>query len=122
MARVQITVSDEDRDRFVQQAQSEGLSLSAWLRLAAYERLGERKPSPLFNSTEELEAFFDMRDTLEGPALEPEWEEHLEVICESRRKMLDPRDLCHLASCRRRDVREIKTFDNAFDAVAATLR
>ncbi len=66
MARVQITVSDEDRDRFVQQAQSEGLSLSAWLRLAAYERLGERKPSPLFNSTKELEAFFDTRDTLEG--------------------------------------------------------
>ena len=35
---------------------------------------------------------------------------------------LAPRDLCHLASCRRRGIREIKTFDKAFDAVASTLR
>ena len=29
---------------------------------------------------------------------------------------LQARDLCHLASCRRRDVREIKTFDQTFAA------
>ena len=30
---------------------------------------------------------------------------------------LQARDLCHLASCRRRDVRDIKTFDQTFAAV-----
>ncbi len=35
---------------------------------------------------------------------------------------LAPRDLCHLANCRRRGIREIKTFDRAFDAVVSTLR
>ena len=30
---------------------------------------------------------------------------------------LSPRDLCHLASCRRRGVSEIKTFDHALRAV-----
>ena len=31
---------------------------------------------------------------------------------------LQARDLCHLASCRRRGVREIKTFDQAFATVS----
>ena len=31
---------------------------------------------------------------------------------------LSPRDLCHLSSCRRRGVSEIKTFDRALQAVA----
>ena len=33
---------------------------------------------------------------------------------------LQARDLCHLASCRRRGVREIKTFDQAFAAISGT--
>lgn len=33
---------------------------------------------------------------------------------------LSPRDLCHLASCRRRGVSEIKTFDHALRAVSDT--
>jgi len=35
-----------------------------------------------------------------------------------RYPQLSARDLCHLASCRRRGVREIKTFDRGLDAVA----
>jgi predicted nucleic acid-binding protein len=31
---------------------------------------------------------------------------------------LQARDLCHLASCRRRGVREIKTFDQTFAAIS----
>ena len=34
---------------------------------------------------------------------------------------LQARDLCHLASCRRRGVRELKTFDRALDAAAPGL-
>ena len=33
---------------------------------------------------------------------------------------LSPRDLCHLASCRRRGVSRIKTFDHALRAVSDT--
>ncbi len=33
---------------------------------------------------------------------------------------LSPRDLCHLASCRRRGVSRIKTFDHALRAVSAS--
>ena len=35
-----------------------------------------------------------------------------------RHPTLQARDLCHLASCRRRGVNEVKTFDQAFHAVA----
>ena len=31
--------------------------------------------------------------------------------------MLKPRDLCHLASCRRRGITNIKTFDQAFRSI-----
>lgn len=36
--------------------------------------------------------------------------------------MLSARDLCHLASCRRRAVTDIKTFDRAFAAAIRTRR
>ena len=39
MARVQLVMPDADRDRFVDQARREGMSLSAWIRAAARERL-----------------------------------------------------------------------------------
>ena len=35
---------------------------------------------------------------------------------------LTARDLCHLASCRRRGVSEVKTFDQAFAAIAGPSR
>ena len=35
MARVQLVMPDDDRERFVDQARREGMSLSAWLRAAA---------------------------------------------------------------------------------------
>ena len=62
MARVHITIPDEERDRFVHQARSEGMSLSAWLRLAAWERLREHRTVPTFSSVEEIESFFDSCD------------------------------------------------------------
>ncbi len=35
MARVQVVIPDEDRDRFVHQARCEGMTLSVWLRAVA---------------------------------------------------------------------------------------
>ena len=45
VARVQLVISDEDRDRFVRQARSEGMTLSEWLRAAAHQRLEEQQRS-----------------------------------------------------------------------------
>lgn len=86
MARVQLVIPDEDRDRFVQQARREGLTLSAWLRATAHARLEYRQRSELFESPADMEKFFMVCDTLEGPETEPEWDEHLSAITGSRRR------------------------------------
>ena len=79
-------IPDEDRDRFVLQARGEGLTLSAWLRAAARDRLENRRRADRFTSPAAVEAFFSTCDALEGPECEPAWEEHLSVIAESRRQ------------------------------------
>lgn len=91
MATVQFTVPDGDLKCFAEQALHEGITLDVWLRVAAQERLARerqahehpRPPGP-FETVEDLEAFFLWCDTLEGPEREPDWEEHLRVINESR--------------------------------------
>lgn len=86
MARVQLIIPDEDRDRFVHQARREGMTLSAWLRSAAHERLEERQRSKPFKSATDLEGFFHECDALAGPKVEPDWNRHLDVINQSRRR------------------------------------
>lgn len=85
MARVQFVIPDGDRDRFVHQAQREGMTLSAWLRAAARQRLAEQQQSHPFESTADLEEFFSACDALAGPRREPDWQEHSAVINESQR-------------------------------------
>ena len=84
MARVQLVMADEDRERFALQARREGMSLSAWLRAAARERLEACQSVKLFESPEDVRAFFRSCAALEGPETEPDWSEHLRVIGESR--------------------------------------
>ena len=84
MARVQLVIPDDDRERFVDQARREGMSLSAWLRAAARERLETRQSVRLFESPEDVEEFFRSCAALESPETEPDWSEHLRVISESR--------------------------------------
>lgn len=86
MARVQLVIPDEDRDRFVHQARKEGMTLSAWLRTAARERLQERQRGKPFQSPEDLEEFFRACDSIEGPEKEPDWDRHLDLINQSRRR------------------------------------
>ena len=83
MARVQLVIPDEDRDRFVHQAKREGMSLSEWLRTAARDRLENQQRSDPLESSADLDTFFHLCDKLEGPRVEPDWEEHLMVIRES---------------------------------------
>ncbi len=84
MARVQLVMADEDRERFVNQARREGMSLSAWMRAAARERLEARQRVKLFESPEDVREFFRSCAALDGPETEPDWDEHLRVINESR--------------------------------------
>ena len=86
MARVQLLIPDEDRDRFVHQARQEGLTLSAWLRTAARQRLAAQQRPHAFESADELGEFFQRCDEPEGSGAEPDWDEHLTVIEESRRR------------------------------------
>ena len=84
MARVQLVIPDDDQERFVDQARREGMSLSAWLRAAARERLETRQRVRLFESPEDVKEFFRSCAELEGPETEPDWSEHLRVMSESR--------------------------------------
>ena len=82
MARVQLIIPDEDRDRFVRQARREGLTFSAWLRAAAQSRLDEKEPR--FSSSEDVWEFFRQCDARRGSGLEPDWKEQKRAIEESR--------------------------------------
>ncbi len=84
VARVQLIIPDEDRDRFVRQARSEGLTFSAWLRAAARDRLEARERARRFQSREDLERFFEECDARRGSGVEPDWEVHKRTIEESR--------------------------------------
>ena len=84
MARVQLVMSDDDRERFVDQARQEGMSLSAWLRAAARERLEKRQSVKQFESPEDVEEFFKSCAALDGPEVEPDWDQHMHVMNESR--------------------------------------
>ena len=90
MARVQLVIPDEDRDRFVHQARREGMTLSAWLRAAAQERLQEQQGLKPFESAADIQAFFRACDEKRGPGREPDWSEHLKTINESRSRGAAP--------------------------------
>ena len=84
MARVQLVMPDEDHDRYARQARREGISLNAWLRAAARERLDKRQAIKQFESPEEVQEFFVSCAAREGAGTEPDWNDHLRVMYESR--------------------------------------
>lgn len=84
MARIQLVLPDEDRDRFVHEARREGVSLSEWIRLAARERVETRLARQRFQDTQDVTKFFERCDGLDGPEREPDWVEHLSTMQESR--------------------------------------
>ena len=84
MTRVHLLIPDEDHAKFADRARSEGMSLSAWLRAAASERLNRRSTAERFGSRSDVERFFASCDEREGSGPEPDWEQHLAVIRESR--------------------------------------
>ena len=88
MARVQLLIPDDDRAQFVRQARRERMTLSAWLRAAARDRLEAGQRAERFESPEDLKRFFERCAEREGPGVEPDWEEHLAVLNESKTRGL----------------------------------
>ncbi len=82
MRRVQVLLEEGEQEHFRQQAEREGLSLSAWLRQAAQERLRSRRGRRL-STQRDLRDFFRAVDAREK-GREPDWDEHLAVIERSR--------------------------------------
>ncbi len=80
-SRVQVILSDEEREAFRQQAAAEHLSLSNWLRQAGLKRLEAQQQRPIRTTAELREFFTSLPDESEP---EPDWERHLQVIQESR--------------------------------------
>jgi len=94
MATVQLTLSDDEGERVKKQAQKEGITAEAWLTAAALDRLRLREEVSYlgtgrrFQSAEEMQEFWKRCDAMAGPGREPDWEEHLKAINESRSKGL----------------------------------
>jgi hypothetical protein len=82
--RVHFVVAAEERAAYRAAAEREGLSLSGWLRAAAADRLEAGSREDL-ESLADLDEFFAACDAREGDTAEPDWDEHLAVIADSRR-------------------------------------
>ena len=83
MLRVQVVMKEEERAHFRLAASHEGLSLSAWMKKAANERLKAEAALKKLQSTEALDAFFRCCDEHEIEQ-EPDWQEHLAHLLHSR--------------------------------------
>lgn len=82
--RVQVILRPEEKVRLQRQAELEGVSLSAWLRQVALERLAEAAIKKRFSNGSELRAFFERCSEREH-GTEPDWEIQREVMDQSRR-------------------------------------
>jgi hypothetical protein len=60
------------------------MTLSAWLRAAARERLETGQRVKLFETPEDVKEFFRSCADLDGPETELDWREHLQVMNDSR--------------------------------------
>jgi hypothetical protein len=79
--RIQIVIDEDERERFRREAERMGVTLSAWLREAAREKLRAGAHARSLRSREALQAFFTACDEREGDAgPEPDWREHRAVI------------------------------------------
>lgn len=81
--KVQVVLDEAQREAFRSAAAREGLSMSSWLREAGAQRLARTRQVRM-TSVGELREFFDECDRREQ-GREPEWDEHLAVMEESRR-------------------------------------
>ena len=86
-ARIHLIIDERERDAFRARAAAEGLTLSAWLREAARERLERERPMEI-RTVVELDRFFAECARAEA-GTEPGWTQHLAVMERSRRVGLE---------------------------------
>lgn len=84
MPRIHLMVSKLDHTRYAAAARREGLSISAWLRAAAADRLDRRAGAESFRTEDDVWRFFADRDAEMRRGTEPDWEQQLDVIHASR--------------------------------------
>ena len=84
--RIHLVLGKDEKARLERAARREGMTLSAWLRKAAREKLEGAEP-PALSTVEELTAFFQECDEREE-GREPDWEAHRQVIETSKRQGL----------------------------------
>jgi len=77
--RIQVILEEDEKAQLQRQSRREGMSLSAWIRAAALERMNERQHRNAIDSAAALHEFFDACDAREH-GTEPEWREHAAVI------------------------------------------
>lgn len=82
MSRVQVILSEEEREAFRRRAEARGTSLSAWLRDAGRQQL-ERERGALLADAATVRQFFA---TLPEEPLErePDWDQHRSALADSR--------------------------------------
>jgi hypothetical protein len=81
--RIQVILSEAEREAFRRQAAARMMSLSTWLREAGLKQLAAEQSGPLRTVAELREFFGSLPDE---PGAEPDWEEHVRVMAESRRR------------------------------------
>ena len=91
MATIQIVITEEDRQRFAEQAEREGKTLDAWLISVARQQIAEPKTGKRmrkFKSRDEIRTYLRSHSDLDKLEREPDWEEHLRIIDLSKRQGL----------------------------------
>ncbi|WP_231965774.1 MULTISPECIES: antitoxin [unclassified Mycobacterium] len=81
-SRIQVILSEAEREAFRRQAAARKMSLSTWLLEAGRKQLAAEQAGPLRTVAELREFFGSLPDE---PGVEPDWDEHLRVMAESRR-------------------------------------
>lgn len=77
--RIHIVLDRVEKERFRRLAERAGKSLSEWLRDVARARADGDAALDRLDTPEQLDRFFGACDDQES-GVEPEWEDHLEVI------------------------------------------
>ncbi len=84
MARIQVIVTEQERETLRRVAEREGQSLSGWLRRVGLERADSVSAGEQIDSLAELDRFFRRCDRRERSLRERDWSEHLAVMERSR--------------------------------------
>jgi hypothetical protein len=85
--RIHVVIDDREHEAFRAQAATDGVSLSEWLRASARERLQRGRPH-VIATVKDLDRFFG--ELAVDPGREPDWQQHADVMDQSRRGGLRP--------------------------------